>query len=125
MKDSRRVRFLAAACDTVLVPEYHALRGLRIAWSRLSDGQRTRFLEQLSVLVGPDHPATKRVNAFLNDAFKPRNQKSSEEIAREARIRRWERRQNRPSSTLVKAVSELDPDERKRLAERIRRSNSG
>jgi len=118
-KDRRRVRFLAAACDTLHVPEYHAHRGLRIAWSRLTDDQRTRFMTQLSALVGSDHPIVENVNAFLSEAFKPRRHTNPEDVARNAKIKRLERRYPRPSGPLERAVADLDPEERRRLAEKL------
>ncbi len=118
-KDRRRVRFLAAACDTMYVPEYHAHRGLRIAWSRLTDDQRARFMTQLAALVGSDHPIVENVNAFITEAFKPRHYMKPEEIARNAKIKRVERRHPRPSGRLENAVAELGPEERRRLAEKL------
>ncbi|MFW5696120.1 MAG: PrsW family glutamic-type intramembrane protease, partial [Alkalispirochaeta sp.] len=106
-KDRRRVRFLAAACDTMHVPEYHAHRGLRIAWSRLTDEQRTRFMAQLSSLVGPDHPIVENVNAFISEAFKPRHSIKPHDIARTAKIKRLERRRPRRSTQIEDAVAEL------------------
>jgi hypothetical protein len=120
-RDPRRVRFLAAACDTMYLPEYHAHRGLRIAWSRLTDDQRTRFMEQLSAIVGSDHPIVENVNAFITDAFKPRRIMKARDVARNAKIRRLERRHPRASDRLTNAVAELDPEERRRLIERFRR----
>ena len=119
-KDRRRLRFLAAACDTLFIPEYHAHRGLRIAWSRLTDDQRTRFMEQLSTLVGSNHQIVENVNAFITDAFKPRRYMKSRDIARKAKIKRLERRHPQTSYSIESAVAELDPEERRRLVEKLR-----
>ena len=123
-RDPRRVRFLAAACDTVLLPEYHARRGLRVAWARLTDEQRLRFSEQLEALVGRDHAIVARVKNLIDGAFTPRDTRSPREIARDAKIRRVERRNPRNSASLEQAVARLAPDERAALAEKLRRSVS-
>lgn len=119
-KDPRQVRFFAAACDTMYVPEYHAHRGLRIAWSRLSDTQRTRFMEQLADIVGSDHPMVENVNAFITDAFKPRRIMKPHQIARNAKIKRLEQRNAGSPERLKNAIAELDPEERQRLLEKFR-----
>lgn len=114
-KQLRRVRLLAVACDTMHVPEYRAHRGLRIAWSRLTDDQRTSFMAQLSTLVGSDHPIVENANTFITEAFKPRHYMKPQDVALNAKIKRIERRHPRPSGRLENAVAELDPEERRRL----------
>ncbi|MDA3947785.1 MAG: PrsW family glutamic-type intramembrane protease [Spirochaeta sp.] len=112
-RDPRRAQFLAAACESVYVPRYHAHRALRIAWARLTDGQRTTYLNQLVRLVGPDHLIVENVNDFITNAFQPRRIRRNSEIALTAKRNRWERRRN--------GAADLTPDERRRLWQQFQR----
>jgi len=91
-RDPRRARFLAAVCETLYTPRFHAHRGLRIAWTRLSDEQRIQYRNQLVRLVGPDHPVVANLDEFIDTAFKPKTYKTTREIARDAKIKRYETR---------------------------------
>lgn len=91
-RDPRRAQFLAAASEIPFIPRVHVDRGLRIAWSRLSDAQRTSVLEQLRKIVGNNHAIVQYVEAFIDGAFKPRRYEKSSEVARRAKINRMERK---------------------------------
>lgn len=93
-RDPRRAQFLAAACETTFLTNYHGKRSLRIAWARLTDEQRSKYLEHLCTLVGSEHKIVTTVREFIDAAFRPRNVKRASEIAREAKLRRIARKRN-------------------------------
>lgn len=93
-KDPRRAQFLAAACETTFLTNYHAKRVLRIAWARLDDDQRIKYLEQLKTLLGNDNEIVGTVQEFVAGAFHPRKVRKASEIAREAKIRRMARKRS-------------------------------
>jgi RsiW-degrading membrane proteinase PrsW (M82 family) len=120
-RDPRRVRFLAAACETTFLPDHHAKRTLRIAWTRLTDDQRDRYMKHLRRLIGPDHAVVKYVENFITEAFKPKRYLKSREVARNAKIKRFERRRSKPAPRLADTIETMDPDEKRHLAEQFKK----
>ena len=119
-RDPRRAQFLAACCELTFLAGPYARRAMRIAWARLGDSQRSTYLRQLEELVGDRDGVLERVHAFLKTAFQTRKYKSTREIARDQKIKRIERRHRRASDATTAALERLDPDERARLARRMR-----
>lgn len=91
-RDPRRAQFLAAACEQTFLPAHYARRALRIAWARLTDAQRTAYLEQLDVLVADRDGIRAAVNQFIAGAFRPRRVRNSRDVAHAAKVRRANRR---------------------------------
>lgn len=118
--DSRRARFFAAVCELPIVPEYHARRRLRIAWSRLSDGQRVKLLKQLDLFLKHDPQLLKQVHDFIDSAFQSRDWMPPHKLARELRRRKAERRSGIYRSPVFEEIADkMNPEERRRLAKRL------
>lgn len=119
-RDPRRARFLAAACETILVPRFHARRALRIAWARLEDRQREVYMRQLRELVADRDGIVEKVEEFIGSAFAPRKYKNTREIAREQKLKRIRKKQRLAGAQTIEALEALSPEERARLARRMR-----
>ena len=119
-RDPRRAQFLAACCEQTFLPAHYARRSLRIAWARLGDAQRTRFLAQLDQLVSDRNGIREAVDQFLAGAFEARTYRNSRETARDIKIRRWKKKHGRASSRVEHLVGSLSETERDRLRRQLR-----
>lgn len=118
-KDPRRAQFLAACCEQTFLPSHFARRSLRIAWARLADAQRTKYLRQLDELVADRDGIRETVNAFIAGAFGTRNDRDTREIARDIKLRRIEKKYRRAGERVEHLVGGMTDEERDRLRRRL------
>jgi hypothetical protein len=77
-------------------------------------------MRQFTDLVEDRDQVLDRVNEFINAAFTPRKYKNTREIAREQKLKRIKRRHKRPGVEVTDSIETLTPEERARLARRMR-----
>jgi RsiW-degrading membrane proteinase PrsW (M82 family) len=119
-RDPRRAQFFAAVCELTLLPKVYATRGLRKAWSSLTDEQRRISMDQLRTLAAGDDELLGKVRQFIASAFAPRTYKNTRDIAREQKVRRIEARNRKAGEPASRAIAGLSAEERARLAKRLR-----
>ena len=115
--DPRRARFFASICGLTFISEYHALRQMRVAWTRLSDYQRRKYLQQVAVFLQNDEQLLQKTYFLIDNGFRLKPEIPGHILAKQLKQRKYNRRWGRVNPVLQEIVFQLGPEERSRLVQ--------